>query len=647
MDDLGDEEKITYLRYKPGDTTPPEWNTQHVRTGESDKCPTYVHRAPPCQGSCPSGHDIRGWLSIVRGLDKPEEGGSWQQDAFERMSVANPFPSIMGRVCPAPCQDGCHRNEVEEAGGINSVEQYVGDWALDAGKAYAPPTEESGKRVAVIGGGSGGLAAAYFLRLLGHGCTIFESYNALGGMMRFGIPSYRTPRDVLDGEIKRIIEMGVDVRLGCRVGTDVSVAELEREYDAIFWAIGAQTGKPLPIPGAEAPNCVDGMSFLRAFNEDRLQHLDGRVLVIGAGDTAMDVAAVARRIGHITQQHDKDRPDNVILGHTVHDVAEAARRQGADVWVVYRRPISKAPATEHELTSIIAEGVEIHESLAPKEVIRDADGRATALRVVPVDWSSGEMVLKEDEEFDIECALIVGATGQAGDFTGLEEFDNGHGLMDADSVYQVPGKPGHFVGGDVISPHLLTTAIGHASIAVEGIDRYLRGEDPKKRPKVDVHHFSLLGELRDHELDPADYDGEPTYGTDSGDFAVHNYEDRSAVEIIPAEDFYLGYYNHTPMHRRGESQITDKNVLGNFKERFTGLAEQQAIDEAERCMSCGMCFECDNCLIYCPQDAIFRVAKDNRAMGRYVDTDYMKCVGCYICADVCPSGYIDMGLGNG
>jgi NADPH-dependent glutamate synthase beta subunit-like oxidoreductase len=440
--------------------------------------------------------------------------------------------------------------------------------------------------------------------------------------------------------------MGVEVRLNTRVGTDVKVEDLEKEYDAVFWAIGAQTGKPLPIPGAEATNCVDGMSFLRAFNEGRLQHLDGRVLVVGAGDTAMDVAAVARRIGHINSTHEKDRPDNVILGHTIHDVAEAARRQGADVWVVYRRPIDKAPATEHELKACIAEGVEIHESLAPLEVILDDDGRATALRVAPVDWSGKEMNILEDEAFNIECALIVGATGQAGDFTGIEEFDNGWGLMDADNVYQVPEKNGHFVGGDVIKPHLLTTAIGQASIAVESIERYLSGQTPNKRPKVDVHHFSLLNELRDRELEPTQYDHVPTEGTDLDNFAIHNYEDRSKVEIIPSDQLFLGHFPYSPMHRRSEIKIDAKQVLGNFDERFAGLAEQDAIDEAERCMSCGMCFECDNCVIYCPQVAIFRVKKDAKAMGRYVDTDYNKCIGCHICEDVCPSGYIDMGLGE-
>ena len=637
---------LTFRRYEEGDTEHEPWDDLHVLSGESGKCPTYIHRAPPCQGSCPSGHDIRGWLSITRGLDKPQGDDAWQKYAFERMCEANPFPSVMGRVCPAPCQDGCNRNEVEEQVGINAVEQYVGDWALDNGLTFEKPKQETGKKIAIIGGGPAGLSAAFFLRRMGHACTIFEEYKELGGMMVFGIPGYRTPRDILDGEVQRIIDLGVEVRLNTRVGTDVMVEQLEEDFDAIFWGIGAQSGSALPIPGAEAPNCVSGISFLRAFNEGRLQHLTGRVLVVGAGDTAMDVAAVARRIGHIEHSHDNDHPEMVILGHTVHDVTSAARRQGADVWVVYRRPISKAPATKQELDAIIAEGAEIHDSLAPVEVILDDDGRAKALRVVPVEWDGNEMTVKEGEEFDIECGLIVSATGQAGDFTGFEDFDNGRGLMDADPFYQSPVKEGHFVGGDAIKPHLLTTAIGHARIACESIDLYLKGKEMTKRPKVEGHLFSLLDELRIHDLAPVANVEVEVRGTDTADFAIHNYEDRSFAEIIQHDNLYLGHFTYVPMHRRGESMITAKDVLSNFNERFSGLEEQDAIDEAERCMSCGMCFECDNCVIYCPQDAIFRVKKDERAMGRYVDTDYGKCVGCYICRDVCPSGYIQMGLGE-
>jgi NADPH-dependent glutamate synthase beta subunit-like oxidoreductase/Pyruvate/2-oxoacid:ferredoxin oxidoreductase delta subunit len=638
--------KLTFRLYKDGDTPESlEWSEDIIQRGESYICPTYFHRTPPCQGSCPSGHDIRGWLSIVRGLDKPVAGLKWEEYAFQRMTLSNPFPSTMGRVCPAPCQDGCNRNEVEEHVGINAIEQYIGDWALKNNLSFPKPEKETGKKVAIVGGGPAGLAAAYFLRKLGHACTIFEEYKELGGMMVFGIPGYRIPREVLKGEIQRILDMGVDVKYNTRVGRDVKIADLEKDYDAIFWGIGSIVGKALPIPGADAPNCVDGMAFLRAFNEGRLHHLSGRILVIGGGDTAMDVAAVARRIGNISHSSEKDRPENVILGYTAHDVASAARREGADVWIVYRRPISKAPATKHELESVIMEGVEIHESLAPLEVIKDENGRAVALRVQPVDWGKdGKMVPRVGAEYNIECSMIVGATGQQGDYSGIEELNNGWGQINADKTYRVKSKERHFVGGDAVNPHLVTTAIGHASIAVDGIDRYLKGEEVKSRPKVDSHHFSLLQELNVRNLQPSEYPRTQDWGTDKANFAVHNYEDRGPAEIIPHDKLFLGHFRYEPMNRRQESKINANSVLGNFSERFSALTEEQARAEANRCMSCGLCFECDNCLIYCPQVAIFRVEKKKRAIGRYVDTDYSKCVGCHICRDVCPTGYIEMGL---
>ena len=636
----------TYLRYTEGETAYRSLTEMIFEADGSYKCPVYVHRTPPCQSHCPSGHDVRGWLSIVRGLDKPAADTSWQEYAFRRMTEANPFPAIMGRVCPAPCQDSCNRGEVDEHVGINAVEHYIGDWAIEHGLAFPAPPTETGKRVAIVGGGPSGLAAAYFLRRKGHACTIFEESPALGGMMIFGIPAYRTPRDVVNKEIQRIIDMGVEVRLGTRVGSDVTVADLERDYDAVYWAIGAQSGKPLPCPGAEASNCVSGVSFLRAFNEGRLRHLTGRVLVVGGGDTAMDVAAVARRLGRTESLPAKDRPENVILGQTVHDVVRVARREGADVWIVYRRPISKAPAAKHEIDAVIAEGVEIHDNLAPVEVVRGKDGRATHLRVVPVEWTEGTMVPHEGQEFDIEGALIVGATGQAGDFRGIEEFDNGEGLMTADGLHQSPVGRGHFVGGDAINPHLITSAVGHASIAADSMDRYLRGEDAPPRPKVDVHHFDLVADLRRHGRQPDDYDHRPSWGTDGATYAVHNYEDRSSSEIVTHEGLFLGHFDHVPMNRRNEAAIAPETVVDNFGERFTGFSDEQAIGEAERCMSCGMCLECDNCLIYCPRDAVYRVRKEERTMGRYVDTDYDKCIGCHICMDVCPSGYIRMGLGE-
>jgi Pyruvate/2-oxoacid:ferredoxin oxidoreductase delta subunit len=369
-------------------------------------------------------------------------------------------------------------------------------------------------------------------------------------------------------------------------------------------------------------------------------------LVIGGGDTAMDVAAVARRLGHIGKVREREWPEYVVLGHTAHDVANIANRQGAQVTIVYRRPVDKMPAAKMEIEHVTKEGVEIRSSLAPVEVMVGTDGRATALRVVEVDWASGTMEVKEGSEFNIECDLIVAAIGQVCDFTGMQELDNGKGLISADAFYRVAGRENMFVGGDVIKPHLLTTAIGHASVAAEGIDKFLGGGDPERRPRLDVHHFSLLSKLRETDLAPSEYDHVQQSGTDSAAFAVHNYEDRSKVALAPSDELFLGHFKYEARRLRQERDINSENVLGYFGERIDGLSEEQAREEADRCMSCGMCFECDNCVIYCPQDAVFRVKKDISTMGRYVDTDYTRCIGCHICADVCPSGYIKMGLGE-
>ena len=654
---------LTFRRYKDGEHEPSSWSEEIFQAGWSHKCPTYVHKTPPCQGSCPSGEDIRGWLSIVRGIEKPSGDMPWQEYAFRRSTDANPFPSIMGRVCPAPCQEGCNRNEVDDFVGINSVEQFIGDTALANKLSFPTPTQESGKKVAIIGGGPAGLAAAYQLRRLGHGATLFDEHEQLGGMMRYGIPGYRTPREVLDGEIQRILDMGVETRMNTRIGRDVSMEDLQREFDAILIAVGAQAGRGLPIPGGDAPNCVSGVSFLAAFNEGRLQHVGKKVVVVGGGDTAMDVVSVARRLGNITHPHPNDRPENIILGHTAHDVATVAMKEGAEVQLVYRRPVDQMPAAKHEVEDARREGVTITGSLMPVEVVLGEDGRARALRVVSVEWNGNESKVIEGSEQDIEADLIVGAIGQTGDLRGLEEFDNGRGLINADSFFQVQGKPGIFVAGDVIRPHLLTTAIGQASIAVESIDHYLKHEEMAKRPKVDVHHFELMDKLRETGLAPAEFHTLPAEevkkaegfvkeidlglrGTSEQNFAIHNYEDRSDNEIIPSNELFLGHFEVTPRHVRKEIHVSADEVLGHFGERMIGLSEEEAQAEADRCMSCGMCFECDNCVVFCPQEAVKKTPKDKATTGRYVYTDYSRCIGCHICADVCPTGYIKMGLGE-
>jgi len=649
-DDM-EKSKLTFRRFEDGDY---EWTrfTDKIFEGDhSHKCPTYVHRTPPCQGSCPSGEDIRGWLQIVRGIEKPTGGMSMEEYAFRRSTDANPFPAMMGRVCPAPCEDGCNRNNVDDFVGINSVEQFIGDSAYEKKFTFEAPEQMSGKKIAIIGGGPAGMAAAYQLRRMGHASVIFDDHDELGGMMRYGIPGYRTPRDVLNHEIQRILDMGyVETRLGTRVGKDVSIAELEKEFDAILWALGCKTGRKLPVPNSDAPNCVTGVQFLEAFNKGALQVTTDRVVCVGGGDTSIDVVSVARRLGKVTNLNKEVRPEQVIGGYVAHDSAFAAAREGADVTLTSLFEREEMTATEHEVEDALREGVKILNGVMPIEVVVNDEGRAIALRMAKCEMVDGRPNPVEGTEFDIECDLVVSAIGQGGDLSeGLDELNNGRGLIDADAYYQLPNREGHFAAGDIIRPHLLTTAIGQASIAAESINHYLKHEQQSKRPKVDVHHFKLLKKLHETNLDPEVFDpGErgDMRGTSDGNWAVHNYEDRSTAEIISSDKLFLGHFPYVPRNKRSSYGPSADEVLGHFTERGIGLTTEQAVNEAERCMSCGMCFECDNCVIYCPQDAIFRVKKDKSTTGRYVDTDYNKCIGCHICSDVCPTGYIDMALGH-
>ncbi len=640
---------LNFRRYKDGDTKVKSWQKAIFDADHSHKCPTYIQSTPPCQGSCPSGEDIRSYLNIVRGIEKPPAGVKWQEYAFARLTEANPFPSVMGRVCPAPCESGCNRNQVEDFVGINSVEHFLGDYAIQNNLTFTKPEHQSGRSVAVIGGGPAGLSAAYQLALRGHAVTVFDERAELGGMMRYGIPGFRTPRDVLDAEIGRILDLGVTTRMNCRIGTDISMAQIRDEFDAVFMGLGAQAGRALPVEGADAPNCVTATAFLKAYNDGRLRHVGQRVVVVGGGDTSIDVATVARRLGHIDKVHESDRPEQIIAGQLAHDVAEASVRQGAEVTLTSIFAVDKMQASRHEVEHAQGEGITIRGGMAPVAVVRDASGRATALRVVRCEAKmvGGRLEIKniEGSEEDIEADLIVSAIGQAVDFTGLEEFNNGKGAINSDKNYQVQGQEGIFVGGDVVRPHLLTTAIGHGAIAADGIDRFLNSEELEKRPKIDVHAFDLKRKMLEKGYTFSEVH-EPIHGTDKSTAAIHNYDDRSDRYVISHKELFLGHFPYTARNRRNMVSLTAAEALNNFQERLQPLLEAQAVAEAKRCMSCGQCFECDNCVVYCPQIAVFKVPKSKSTTGRYVDTNYDRCVGCHICADVCPTGYIKMGLGD-
>ena len=647
-------QQITFRRYKDGDNKVGRLSEKIMQSSYTHKCPTYIQSTPPCQGSCPAGEDIRGYLAIVRGTEKPPVGAdgkpamSWQEYAFRRLTEANPFPSVMGRVCPAPCETGCNRNALEDHVGINSVEHFLGEYAIANNLSYHTSAAPTGKKVAVIGGGPASLSCAYQLVLKGHEVTVFDEHEHLGGMMRYGIPGFRTPRDVLDAEIKRITDLGVKTRMNCRVGKDITLAEIREEFDAVFLGMGAQAGRALPLADSSAPNVVTATAFLKAFNDGRLQHVGKRVVVVGGGDTSIDVATVARRLGHLEESKPTDF-EQAITGQIAHDVAEISAKQGAEVTLTSIFAIDNMQANKHEIEQALAEGIAIRGSLVPIGIVRGADGRATALRVSQCEakMAGGKLEVKniEGTEQDIPADLIVSAIGQAVDFTGLEEFNNGKGAVSTDRNYLVAGQKGVFAGGDIIRPHLLTTAIGHGSIAADGIHNFLNGLDLEKRPKIDAHQFDLMRKMMEKGLEVKEVH-EPLRGTDHSNMAVHNFDNRSDRYVIPHEKLFLGHFSIVARNKRNVVTLSKESALGNFEDRLGVLSQEKAVAEAKRCMSCGMCFECDNCVVYCPQTAVFRVPKAKATLGRYVDTDYNKCIGCHICADVCPTGYIQMGLGE-
>ncbi|MDP2811603.1 MAG: NAD(P)-binding protein [Rhodocyclaceae bacterium] len=619
--------KLTYRRYKDGDNKFKRSQENVFQACWTYKCPTYVQSTPPCQGQCPAGEDIRGWLNIVRGVEKPPVGPDgkpsmpWQEYAWRRLTECNPFPAIMGRVCPAPCQGGCNRVKVDDIVGINSVEQFLGNHALENAFAFPKPEVETGKKIAIVGGGVAGLSCAYQLRRKGHACTIIEAYDRLGGMLAFGLPDYRTTQDVVDAEIQRILDMGsIEVRLNTRVGKDVTLDQLRSQFDAVFVAIGAQGGTKLDIPGADAPNCVDAISLLRTYNEGKLDTVGENVVVIGGGNTAMDIAAVAARIGN-------------------------NGKQKANVVIAYRRTVAEMPADQHEKDAVITAGVVMRPCVIPVSVVKDADGKATALRVADVEWVNKKMVVKEGSEHDIPANLIVSAVGQFIEWEGMDGLKNAKDRANVDKALQVPNQAGVFVGGDAITPDLLTTAIGHARIAAGGIHDYLTTGAAGKRPNVDKSLFNLPGDL---VLRGAKFDKvEPIRGTCDSKAAIHNFDDRADRFVIKADDLFLGHFTYTPRNVRAFRPVDADHVLGDHAEHtWESLTEAQVLAEAKRCMSCGQCFECDNCVIYCPMGAVKRVPKKEASIGRYVTTDYFKCIGCHICKDVCPTGYIQMGLGG-
>jgi len=412
----------------------------------------YVDRLPPCNLACPAGENIQQWLYDA------EEGGEGYERAWRQIMEDNPFPAIMGRVCYHPCETACNRAQLDEAVGINSVERFLGDEAIERGWRVDVTAGRSGKRVLVVGAGPSGLSVAYHLARLGHEVVVEDAGPAAGGMMRFGIPKYRLPRDVLEAEVQRILDLGVTLELSSKVSSILETMQ-EGRFDAAFLAVGAHLGKRAYIPAGSAAKILDAVSLLRSMEGEEKPMLGRRVVVYGGGNTAIDAARTAKRLG-----------------------AEEAI-------VVYRRTRERMPAHDFEVEEAEEEGV----LMKWLSTIKHADEGKLVVEKMELDETGFPQPTGELEE--LEADSLVLALGQE---TDLSLLDGVPGLEVEDGVVDVEpnmmtGYPGIFAGGDMVpAERTVTVAVGHGKKAARYIDAWLRGIEYMPKPKPDLAGFDLL-----------------------------------------------------------------------------------------------------------------------------------------------------------
>ena len=409
------------------------------------RCLGYLRNPVPCVALCPAGVDIPGYIALVK-----EERCA---DAVRLIRKDNPFPTACAYICEHPCEARCRRNMVDDALNIRALKRYAVDQAGDVPQPdCADPT---GKKVAVIGGGPGGLSAAYYLALMGHKVTVYEKRKRLGGMMRYGIPSYRLPREKLDQEIQSILSLGIEVHTGISVGQEVSFEELKREYDSLYISIGAQTDKKTGIPGEDSAGVISAVELLRRIGDEELPDFTGQeVAVIGGGNVAMDVTRSAIRLG------------------------------AKKVSCVYRRRLEDMTAQMEEVEGAVAEGAEILALHAPTRIEAGENGKVRALWVQPqvigeVDRASGrpKPYAADTEERRIPADIIIVAVGQGIESAGLEQsgiqIQRGGRLM-ANPTTQLSEMEGIFAGGDCVTgPATVIRAIAAGKVAAANIDEYL------------------------------------------------------------------------------------------------------------------------------------------------------------------------------
>jgi NADPH-dependent glutamate synthase beta subunit-like oxidoreductase len=397
-------------------------------------------------------------IALAEKHERPQEDAF--KEAWEILAADNPLPAVCGRVCPHPCETECNRKEKDGPVAINAMEQFVGDWGLKQGYTLDQfkTGETHDEKIAVIGAGPAGLTCAYHLARRGYKVTIFEAFPKAGGMLRYGIPPYRLPHDVLDAEIQRIVDMGVELKCNTAVGKDISYDDVRKEYNAIFVGIGAHQGRPLRLEGEDAENILTGAAFLHRANLGEKVEIGKKVVVIGGGDTAIDAARVSRRLG-------------------------------AEATILYRRTRTEMPAIDEEIAGAEEEGVAIDLLVAPVGIVRDG---ARASKMIFQRMELGEPdesgrrrpVPIEGSEFEVEADTFISAISQSPEFEGLDAVGNPKDWVKADEWMQTDDNA-VCAGGDVINLGLVTIAIFQGRYAAKSIHENLQSSEhwKAKKPK--------------------------------------------------------------------------------------------------------------------------------------------------------------------
>ncbi|MBM4370386.1 MAG: FAD-dependent oxidoreductase [Deltaproteobacteria bacterium] len=541
----------------------------------------------PCSRGCPAGIDVQTYLAQAR-------GGLWEE-AVRTIRERNPLPGICGRVCVRKCEDVCRRELLDEQPvGINMVKRAVADHWMETPYAEAPGPD-TGKRVAIVGGGPAGLTAAYYLRRMGHGVTVFEMREKLGGMLRYGIPDYRLPQDILDFEIGRITDLGVEIHTGSRAGAagGPALADLRSRFDAVFLSVGAQAGSPAQVEGEDHPSVLSGVEFLGGVVRGERFPVEGRkVAVVGGGNTAIDAARTALRLGaeHVT--------------------------------ILYRRTRAEMPANPEEIEAAEHEGVRIEYLIAPVRIAAEGDrlqGIVCRKMVLGEPDASGRRrpVPVEGSEHLAACDLVLAAIGQKVDLSGLTDglAVTRWGTLQADEWSSVTSMDGVFAGGDGITgPAVVIDAIAHGRRAALSMDQYLRVGAPRRAVEIFSSRKENFGEVRVQDLPPG-----------------------------------------LPGRRQRQDELPAEERVASFDEVEATLAEHQVVAETARCLSCG-CAAAETCTLrslaeeYGLDDSIRGQTVRHRLDDSHhrITLDPDKCILCTRCIRTCGEvlGIAVLGLVN-